>query len=265
MTKSTNKRTINKEQFYTRPEDAKRIAEWVNKTYDFDEVVEPSAGEGVWLKHFTNITAYDLEPKAEGIIEQDFLDLTLPYNDRRIVVGNPPFGRRGSLAIRFVNKASEIAPKIVMILPACFAKTSTQKALNKRLHLIHQEPMLDAAFTGEKGDHPVRCVLQAWELRDYDRIDKPTITETEDFYFTDHPELCDFAVRTHGAGVGQLFSEGVLDLSRGTTAFVVANIDPAILYERFSQLDYWEWARWGTTTPVVAKTEIIWLYEKKFA
>ena len=89
MTKSTNQRTINKEQFYTRPEDAKRIAEWVNKTYDFDEVVEPSAGEGVWLKHFTNITAYDLEPKAEkalrrAIVERALEALQVDLTEQRI-------------------------------------------------------------------------------------------------------------------------------------------------------------------------------------
>ena len=54
-----------------------------------------------------NKIAYDIEPKFSETICYDFLE-TEPLLDRGkiLVVGNPPFGKNSSLAVKFFNHAS---------------------------------------------------------------------------------------------------------------------------------------------------------------
>ena len=82
------------DKYYT--EDA--LAEYcVKKTYeilgsDWDRIIEPSAGAGAYLKYLPkNTLAYDIAPEAEGIITADYRDVVLPYMERSLVIGNPPF------------------------------------------------------------------------------------------------------------------------------------------------------------------------------
>lgn len=66
--------------------------------------------------------ACDIDPQGDGIVKLDFFDFELPYDDRVVVVGNPPFGRNSSLAIRFFNKAACGAEIIAFIVPRSFKK-----------------------------------------------------------------------------------------------------------------------------------------------
>ena len=258
---TTNNRIINKEQFYTRPQTAQRLSEWINKNLIFKKVIEPSAGEGVWLKHFNNPIAYDIEPKGEGIIKANFLELQLPYDKDTIIVGNPPFGRRGNLAIKFVNKAAQIGSQIAMILPPSFAKRSTHKMINPYLHLDYQEPLLDEIFTGERGEHKVKSVFQVWSLREHKRKITQDLRGCKDFHFVKDPLQAHIAIRTHGAGVGTIFTNSLDSLTPTTTALIrITHPQPHIIIDKLANLNYWEWAQWGIV-PVISPTEIIWIYE----
>ena len=69
--------------------------------------LEPSAGDGAFYKILpeNKRIGLDIEPKLDGIIKQDFLTWN-PKNNKLISVGNPPFGLRGNLALRFINHAA---------------------------------------------------------------------------------------------------------------------------------------------------------------
>lgn len=52
-------------------------------------------------------------------IVSDYLEF-IPKNKKNIVVGNPPFGLRGNLALRFINHSFDFADVVAFILPPFF-------------------------------------------------------------------------------------------------------------------------------------------------
>lgn len=80
-------------------------------------VIEPSAGNGAFSSKIKNCVAYDIEPEAEGIIKQDFLELEQEYVKDSLIIGNPPFGRCLSLAQKFFKKSIQVSDYVAFILP----------------------------------------------------------------------------------------------------------------------------------------------------
>jgi len=106
------------DKFYTPKETAKKCIDLFNQTFkDVSEIIEPSAGNGNFSLQIPNCIAYDLEPKHESIIKQDFLKLELPYKQGRAFIGNPPFGDRNNLARSFYKHACKISDMVGFILP----------------------------------------------------------------------------------------------------------------------------------------------------
>lgn len=66
---------------------------------NISEFYEPSAGTGVFVKAVkevvpnTEIYAADLEPKADNIVQEDFLEKELRYKKNRCFIGNPLSGQ----------------------------------------------------------------------------------------------------------------------------------------------------------------------------
>lgn len=95
--KNSNK--LNFDQYYTSEEDMNYC---VNKTLDIlqengytvSEFLEPSAGQGVFSNYLytsgKSVIALDIEPKAEDIIEADYLTYDIGYKKDRLIIGNPP-------------------------------------------------------------------------------------------------------------------------------------------------------------------------------
>ena len=87
------------------------------------ELIESSAGNGVFLNSFEKLLpeipyqAYDIEPEDDRIVKQDYLSLEMEYKKGRVVIGNPPFGDRGNLCLKFYKKSILLSEYIVFILP----------------------------------------------------------------------------------------------------------------------------------------------------
>jgi hypothetical protein len=121
-----------KDQFYTSPDDAKKcfdiFCEEIKK-YNDDEkeylFIEPSAGDGSFLNILPKerTIAIDIEPRHENIITDDYLEWkpnTEIANKSIAVIGNPPFGLRGHMALRFINHSYDFADYVCFILPQLF-------------------------------------------------------------------------------------------------------------------------------------------------
>ncbi len=92
------------DQFYTNPLISDELVNLVKNKLPsaFDnDILEPSAGTGNFIKSLLNIgvkqwqiSAYDLDPKSDNIIKQDYFKVCIPYLSERIVIGNPPLWKK---------------------------------------------------------------------------------------------------------------------------------------------------------------------------
>ena len=164
------------DQFYTKKAIAKRCYEVMLLKLSQLGVrnpffVEPSAGSGSFfnLLNPKKRLGIDIEKKNKGIKKQDFL--TWQYNDRRknnvVVIGNPPFGKRAKLAIKFFNKSAEFAHTIGFIVPVQFRKYSVHSKINSNYKLIAERLLPKNSFVTDGGDNfDVNCVFQIWTKKD---------------------------------------------------------------------------------------------------
>ena len=153
-------RTVGREEFYTRKEDAERLyAEVINRYgTDFDFFIEPSCGMGAFLNLMpSNKIGIDI------IFGTDFFEWEFPKG-RNIVIGNPPFGRKGKLAMQFLNRCSEHCEVVAMILPSIFSKYTFINRVNPMMHLEYQTTVTEFDRPDKIGEGPkVNCVFQIWE------------------------------------------------------------------------------------------------------
>ena len=141
------------------------------KTYTF---LEPSAGCGRFIdilrKHNHNFIAYDILPEREDIIQKDFLNDSIEINEEVIVLGNPPFGKKSSLAVQFINKCFEYSKIVGFILPIQFRKYSAQNKIREDAILLRDITLPENSFTNGDKDYSLRCCFQIWCLPDFEEI-----------------------------------------------------------------------------------------------
>lgn len=172
-----------KDQYYTKPEAAKRCFEVFQKAakqlqidlrrYHF---IEPSAGCGWFYRLLPpkRRTGVDIDPgsdafgASEKLVTADFLQWRPRQNGKArkfAVIGNPPFGLRGHLALQFLNHASEFADLTGFVLPQLFASRG-KGVPGKRVRnyqLAHTEEMPPNSFRRSTGeDIDISTVFQVW-------------------------------------------------------------------------------------------------------
>ena len=168
------------DQFYTKPEIARECWEALkpfakrltHTPLDSLFFIEPGAGDGAFydLLPKSRRVGLDLAPRGEGILKRDFLKcrphtfIPPEFNREQIVVvGNPPFGTRGRLAVEFVNKAFTMADTVAFIVPVIFAKHFIHKQIQEDARLIHRYPLDRLSFrTATKPEYAVNTEFQIW-------------------------------------------------------------------------------------------------------
>jgi hypothetical protein len=246
------------DKFYTIPSCAKKCIDKVFEMYDiskWDLIVEPSAGNGSFLNQILsdNKVGIDISPEAgTNIIKQNFFDYMpqplLNSNANILVIGNPPFGRVSSLAIKFFNHAATFANVIAFIIPRTFRKISVQNKLNEMFHLVYDEeiPNKPCCFSPPM---MVKCCFQVWEKTTIKRqlIELPT--KHDDWTFLPFgplddkgqptpPSNPDFAMRAYGGKIGEIRETGLCNLRPKSWHWFKANINKKELIDSFNQLDY---------------------------
>ena len=177
-----------KDQFFTPDTTAKycytKFIEVLKKYKDDYEnytFIEPSAGNGCFLKILPRDKriGIDIEPKFNEIVKQDYLDWIPSKNKKYVVIGNPPFGLRGQLALKFINHSSKFADYVCFILPQLF-ESDGKGVPRKRvvgLNLLHSEK-LDTEFESPDGKNiKVQCIFQIWSK--FHKNDSYVIKDTQ--------------------------------------------------------------------------------------
>lgn len=188
----------------------------VNPNKEEDLIIEPSAGNGSFIAGIkeltTNCVFYDVEPDHEEVIEQDYLlydYIDIQSRFRKIhVIGNPPFGRQSSLAIKFIKKSCEFCDTISFILPKSFKKDSLKKAFPLHFHLIHDgehptEVIPDNAFLVDGVEYSVPCIFQIWEKKTTNRSVSKKL-DPINFIFVAKNEDPDISFRRVGVNAGTI-------------------------------------------------------------
>lgn len=132
--------------------------------------IEPSAGKGNFLKALpeNRRIGMDIEPTGENVIQQDYLSWTPEITTQKyVVIGNPPFGLRGQLALKFINRSSHFADYVCFILPQLF-ESDGKGVPRKRVQgfqLVHSEKLQKSQSCFEYPDGKsvnVECIFQVW-------------------------------------------------------------------------------------------------------
>ena len=174
-----------------------------------DLIIEPSAGNGSFINEIKDLKSthlfYDLEPEHSEVIKQNYLTLdvnTYKYNKIHII-GNPPFGRQSSLAIKFIKKSCEYCDTISFILPKSFKKDSMKKRFPLVYHLIVEIDLPNNSFLVGGTSHNVPCVFQIWEKRNYNRPLSIKLIPNH-YRFVKKKEDADLSFRRVGVNAGKL-------------------------------------------------------------
>ena len=200
-----NKEDVKLDQFYTNDD----VVDSCISTIEFDDydiIIEPSAGDGAFYNKITGEKiGIDLEPKTEGIRQQDFLNFHnfSRFNSERIlVIGNPPFGKNSSLALKFFNHAATFADTVAFVLPRTFRKASLINKLPERFNLILENVLPSNSFHLPDGtNYDVPCVWQIWKdgpLRQTIKVE----TTHQDFEFLKSKEGANFVFQRVGGKAG---------------------------------------------------------------
>lgn len=131
--------------------------------------VEPSAGDGSFVGILPeNSLFFDIEPRHPRILKQDFLewspaDAVEKQPKKYVVFGNPPFGLRGHLALKFINHSSTFAEYVCFILPQMFGsdgKGTPMSRVNTEYTLIHSENIIGDFSSPDSNPRRIPVVFQ---------------------------------------------------------------------------------------------------------
>ena len=278
------------DQFYTKPEIA--AACWKHFTETLSTLnrnpndlffVEPAAGTGAFYKLLPpeRRLGIDLAPKCEGVKPQDFFNVTdFPTAPRdTAIISNPPFGKRGKLAIAFFNHAARLADIVAFIVPVNFRKFTTHKQLEPSMRFISQLPLpREAFYLHTDKSYAVNTEFQIWtrlasiheDMRQYKRlpIDHP---DFQMWQYNNTPDALkvfqnsfDFAVPCQG---WQDYSRRETDerqCERNKQWILLKAKNPTIL-AHLMEIDYERLAQeCGTAVPGFRKGDLVKAYRERY-
>ena len=267
-------RTQGLDKFYTIP----LIAEMCLSKVDvskFDLIIEPSAGNG----SFFNIIDHphkigiDISPECDNLIQMNFFDYAPDDTTKKIlIIGNPPFGKVSSLAVKFFNHAANWADTIAFIIPRTFRKVSIQNRLNQSFHLEYDIDIPDkpCSFTPIMN---VKCCFQIWKRSNNLRSTIHFPESHADWIFMKMgpkdnnnqptpPVGADFALRAYGGKCGFIQSNDLETLRPKSWHWIKSNIEISELKKRFESLDYSN-SKNTARQNSIGKKELIQLYIKR--
>ena len=241
------------DKFYTVPSVAKECLTRVGERYSWDSwdlVLEPSAGNGSFFLQIPTPTklGLDLRPDHPQVHQRDFFTFLPSVSGRILVVGNPPFGKVSSLAIKFFNHAATFASVIAFIVPRTFRRRSVQNKLDLSFHLLYDiELSLEpCAFSPPM---MAKCCFQIWEKSEQKRVleDLPLVHPHWNFLSygpldangqPTPPQNADFAIRAYGGHCGEICILQLETLRPKSWHWIKASIHKDVLLQRFGSLDY---------------------------
>lgn len=174
------------DEYFTKPDIAQQlltITKEVISTYDDIHRffwIEPSVGDGCFfdLLPKDNKIGLDINPRQSAVISCDYLQFDFSQKSNQlknkpiIVIGNPPFGHRGVLALEFI-KHSQQADYVAFILPMFF-KSLGKGSIRYRVqdfNLLYEQDLPQNSFytkdnkSGVAKNKDIKCCFQVWSKK----------------------------------------------------------------------------------------------------
>jgi len=273
------------DKYYTSPTVSIKCVESLFNLIPFtsdDIFLEPSAGEGSFvnalIKHeipVDTIYGIDIEDHLSDRLANFYHGDFLTHKGFNVVkklnvIGNPPFGKNSSLAVKFFNKAASFSPDVIaFIVPRSFQKPSISNRLDRNYHLIHMNVLEKNSFIYENTIYDVPCIWTIWVHKDYKKVENilPTEkkgklrdllvkgpTETNLVKFV-KPEECTVIIQRVGVAAGKVSSDRKYINSKKTSKnfyFVLINSD------KIEKLDLSNCERkyWTAGMPSLTKSDV---------
>lgn len=247
------------DKFYTKGDVAIKLIELVDLS-KYDCVIEPSAGSGSFSKNIKhkNLISLDIEPEDDNIIKMDWFDFKFEKSGKVLVIGNPPFGNQGSLALKFINKCDElIVDTIAFILPKSFKKETFKNKIPDFYHLSIEVDLDDDSYTLLDNNYSVPSVFQIWERKSFVREKFKLKTKSDLIEFVKKSDNPDYSFRRVGFYAGMIYDE-INEKSEQSHYFIKSNSE----IKEF--LKNYKWEHNNTAGPrSIGKSEIIKIIEEK--
>ena len=170
-------------------------------------------------------------------------------------IGNPPYGKNSSTALKFLNLGAKLADNVLFVVPRTFRKPSLINRVESHLHLISDNTVDDEAFR----DSIITC-KQHWKVCDNERPHIETLNTHTDFEFTT-ADMADFAVGRVGGGPAAKVFHNPKERSASSHYFVKALTEGVV--ESFVELYpiLRESAMDTVGCPSLSKHDIITIYQ----
>jgi site-specific DNA-methyltransferase (adenine-specific) len=140
-----------------------------NDNYNF---IEPSAGRGVFMdavQPYGSVIGFDIDPKRDDIIKIDFLSDDTRHHlpskwqpSNCIMIGNPPFGVKNGMAMRFLNEGFAWADTVAFVLPKTFRRFGVQSKVQRDMRLIADLDLPSNEYEHSGRSTKVDCCFQIW-------------------------------------------------------------------------------------------------------
>ena len=228
------------DQYFTKPEIVRHCLAALGDLDRYDLVVEPSAGNGVFLNKVThkNKIGLDIDPQHEEVIQADWFEYNVPSRyERVLVVGNPPYGQYHKLSSAFIQRAMsfENVCTIAFILPNVYRKHTRQRIIPEDWRIASITDLGRDCFTLDGTDYHVPTsffVLDKSPGLDL-RVQLPEkITGTQDFDFATKK---DFDVFVFGASPKRIITNPKPN-NRGY--YLKSKVPVKILIDRIRNVDW---------------------------
>lgn len=217
------------DKFYTTNEIALYCISLIEDIKKYDLVIEPSAGSGAFSKNIEQCIAYDIEPEHESIIKQDWFKVDkIQFDNKKVlVIGNPPFGTNGNIALNFI-KESSFADGIAFILPKSFKKESVKNRIPLNFALKIEQDLPSNSFILNGNTYNVPCVFQYWIKSDTPRTIIKGSVKSDIIEFVDK-DKADFRIQRVGGNAGKASKDINKSISSNYFIKNTSNIDTDIL------------------------------------
>lgn len=240
------------DKYYTSEEIVELCKDRINNRLNIeshDFVIEPSAGDGAFIPLLQDLNCpykmYDIHPAHSDIIQEDFLNITKKdiiecvdhFSGKIHIIGNPPFGRQSSLAIKFIKHAASFCDTISFILPKSFQKESMIQKIPRFFHCIFNENLPSNGFLYNGQSYNVPCVFQIWMKRDTLR-ELPQKLDAYGFHFVKKEESPDISFRRVGIYAGKIDTV-IHDKSPQSHYYIKFDVPfNQLLYEKLKALSF---------------------------